>query len=503
MIEEFYQLTQEIIHTKFHTIFFENNPENLYCIKDVQIVHKRRVSKRLYFFDARFCESTNEICETCKKVSFILKFPELDIENIHNIQKNIKLGDKFNIVCWVENMTKYNETELNDKSNTIENNILFHIKEIELVKKYDNKIAFVPELPIIEKRNKINKKTNIENEENKENLKAVETKDIIPEEEKKGICKFWLNGKNCLRGSDCPFLHITNEEMKKQWIDKRLNKRKFNYNNKDDFIDPHDKVGHSKRACVFANWLVEHFGKDYLNSGSGVLDIAGGRGATSFELTIKHKVHSTLLEPRPAKLDKKQMRLLYDLKKKEIQENKNSNNEIENVFLNKELAQNQNKEVNKYSSNEINDCDKNNSDDNSKPKRFKLKKNVKIDIPFSQIQCMVNHDTPNHQKHLFNNSSILIGLHPDQATEIIVDLALKLKKPFAIIPCCVFANDFPHRKLKRKRSENAENGNDYEEILVSSYEQFVEYLCEKDKDIQKTFLPFEGKNLLLYKDKKS
>ena len=39
-------------------------------------------------------------------------------------------------------------------------------------------------------------------------------------------------------------------------------------------------------------------------------------------------------------------------------------------------------------------------------------------------------------------------MHPDQATESIVDMALKYEKPFAIVPCCVFAQENPHRRLK-------------------------------------------------------
>ena len=62
-------------------------------------------------------------------------------------------------------------------------------------------------------------------------------------------------------------------------------------------LNPHDKAGHGIRTHVFLqisqlNILV----KDFLNSGSGAIDIApGGRGATTFELTINHDVHSTLL----------------------------------------------------------------------------------------------------------------------------------------------------------------------------------------------------------------
>lgn len=35
-------------------------------------------------------------------------------------------------------------------------------------------------------------------------------------------------------------------------------------------------------------------------------------------------------------------------------------------------------------------------------------------------------------------SSLVIGMHPDQATDGIVDFAMKYRKSFAVIPCCVF-----------------------------------------------------------------
>lgn len=33
----------------------------------------------------------------------------------------------------------------------------------------------------------------------------------------------------------------------------------------------------------------------------------------------------------------------------------------------------------------------------------------------------------------------VVGMHPDQATDAIVDFALACSKPFAVVPCCVFA----------------------------------------------------------------
>ena len=49
----------------------------------------------------------------------------------------------------------------------------------------------------------------------------------------------------------------------------------------------------------------------------------------------------------------------------------------------------------------------------------------------------------------YSRQEMLIGMHPDQATEKIIDMGLKYQKPFAVVPCCVFAYENPHRKLKQ------------------------------------------------------
>lgn len=43
--------------------------------------------------------------------------------------------------------------------------------------------------------------------------------------------------------------------------------------------------------------------------------------------------------------------------------------------------------------------------------------------------------------------SAVVALHPDQAAELSIRLALQLQKPFAVVPCCVYAQDFPKRSL--------------------------------------------------------
>ena len=86
---------------------------------------------------------------------------------------------------------------------------------------------------------------------------------------------------------------------------------------------------------------------------------------------------------------------------------------------------------------------------------------------------------------LFAECSAIVGLHPDEATEGIVDLALRHQKPFAIVPCCVLENLFGSRRRKSGRR-------------VKKLGAFIEYLREKDWRIQTAELDFPGRNEVLF-----
>lgn len=93
--------------------------------------------------------------------------------------------------------------------------------------------------------------------------------------------------------------------------------------------------------------------------------------------------------------------------------------------------------------------------------------------------CAVDHP-------LLSTCSAIIALHPDEATDAIVDTAVKLRIPFVIVPCCVFFRLFPGRKKAGTTDP------------VSTHADLLEYLMAKDESIQRTTLPFQGANVVLW-----
>lgn len=68
-----------------------------------------------------------------------------------------------------------------------------------------------------------------------------------------------------------------------------------------------------------------------------------------------------------------------------------------------------------------------------------------------------------------------------QATELIVDAALKYGRPFAVVPCCVFPRLFPHRPEVRTTAA------------------FCDYLLRKGAGLEVGFLPVVGRNKVIFR----
>lgn len=248
------------------------------------------------------------------------------------------------------------------------------------------------------------------------------------------VCKQWINTGRC-GGSSCGKSHVLPQgwslgRARQEWIRLRLQKR----SNGDGKAEPK-----CQRAGVFCSWLEETFGKELLSR--GVLDVAGGKGEVSFELSVKRGYRSVVVDPRPVKLSKPQFKYF----KREAKRRRKA-----------ALLQG-------------------------------LPPPVKEEARgVEQLQCLFDEPFLEAHRPLVRQMGLVVGMHPDEATEPLVDHALAAGKPFAVVPCCVFAAQNPQRRLQ-------------DGSAVHSYEQFVAYLQEKAPGrILSSTLPFSGRNLVLY-----
>jgi len=92
---------------------------------------------------------------------------------------------------------------------------------------------------------------------------------------------------------------------------------------------------------------------------------------------------------------------------------------------------------------------------------------------------------PTSCTELLATATAVCALHPDEATEAAVDWAVHHRRPFVVVPCCVFTRLFPHRRLASG-------------MEVTTRAQLVEYLCQKHPAIQQARLPFAGANVAVW-----
>jgi hypothetical protein len=93
---------------------------------------------------------------------------------------------------------------------------------------------------------------------------------------------------------------------------------------------------------------------------------------------------------------------------------------------------------------------------------------------------------------------VVVGLHPDGATDAIVEFALERGKPFAILPCCVYRKHFPHRRILVVDHIGGEGAAEQQGRPVRSYEDLLDYLQGLDPGVRRATLDFAGRNVVLY-----
>lgn len=272
---------------------------------------------------------------------------------------------------------------------------------------------------------------------------------MIHESTSESPCKFWLNTGNCPKGEECKFRHQAAEGtdlsgIRASYVNERLSSRmdaQLNAHHQSGDLDHtaqdlDDPSTRHQRATIFARWLCEEFAdilhQENKDGGDGgiVLDVAGGRKADiSHELLSRLTADLRLICVDPRAQEEAGTCTLRSLPKWKAKRRRKEQQD-EKRWGAPELL----------------------------PRTF----NEPLLSEFGDRQRVV----------------LLVAMHPDQATEDVVDAGLRNNIPFAVVPCCVFAH------LDSRRP--------------TTYEGFLEYLAGKHAGVKRARLNFRGRDTVLY-----
>ena len=337
-----------------------------------------------------------------------------------------------------------------------------------------------------------------------------------------GICKAVLGGDVCV-DPNCTKRHdVTDDELRSA----RASREKARERSRAAMAaerssdDPHGEANKESKAVsdrLFAKWCMETFKlNERRQDGSFkvVGDIAGGSGTLSFEFHVNHGVGCVLVDPRCVSLTPRQRANWSNLRRRGARAD--AKLEAKDAWLRSELwvrcaDEQREKRLEQHVQRLVAYTEAGSEEDvddviaGAPPKSDEDLTRLEFDefpvqipstvasmggdiAPFTHIRSEFwsLDDSSVGQRLKMLRPSLLVGMHPDQATEAIIDAALELGVPFAVVPCCTFPEMFPHRKTADGEP-------------VATYSQLIDYLMRKDPSIQKTFLPFKGRNQVLYR----
>jgi hypothetical protein len=258
------------------------------------------------------------------------------------------------------------------------------------------------------------------------------------------------------------------------------------------------------RVYIFREFLWDVYG-DYLSKGDIVLDAAGGKGDLSWLLRNVDDVDSVVVDPRVTKNHiVKSVRFLREhpaeatlraipdrptyqplaalMPKLEGKENYPSSRHLR-ILVDKDLVS----AIRSFRRGEANGMGKWTLFWNEALKKGRDAQ----PLGYREDETCTEETIADAKDALGTiiSAKLIVGFHPDQATDASIDLAMELGIPFCVVPCCVFPATFPDRKLADGAG-------------VRCYTQLIEYLKAKNSSIQTAALNFHftetAKNVALY-----
>ena len=247
------------------------------------------------------------------------------------------------------------------------------------------------------------------------------------------------------------------------------------------------------RFSKFAQFILDEFGGYEVlrhptvqqSSTASVLDVAGGAGGLAFELAIKRDIPTIVVDTKPLRWNSQQQRhIRFRQGCLDALES-----ESDTLLKNSQLARNLYERFDYQKEEQV--VQYQTLLDSS----FILK-----NIDEEETACETTNGNSVIESKLRNlllsndgygkrKVSVIVGCHPDQATDHIIDIGLALRIPWAIVPCCVFPSLFVERRIR---------ANDGGTRLVRSYEDLCDWISQKDPRIQQGILPFRGRNKVFY-----
>ena len=212
------------------------------------------------------------------------------------------------------------------------------------------------------------------------------------------------------------------------------------------------------RHKSFVKWLVDTFALQPKQEGGvdlcHILDVAGGKGEVSTRLCMCHRQHVVMVDPRPANIvhcfETLVLPKIPNKWQRRLEEQRAENPSFVEETVNSRFRQ--------------------------------------LVTTFDDHSLAISEEL----QQAVEKATLILGLHADGATEAIVDAALQYKKPFVVVPCCVFPNLFTTRRVEEEGRM----------VPVRSHEQFCRYLASKDSRFKTEVLPFEGRNQAIWWDGK-